>query len=141
MNVATLASLIAAAMNDPTDGVTPPPNAVRAYLPDVKVEDLQSHRVVVMPHTIKTTRIARGRRLRTMVVIIALQRQWDGQASAVESDVDYSQAIEDWLIDRSFTGAKFVSSEIGDAYLVPHLREQQLFTAVITATFDIDVAG
>lgn len=141
MNVATLADLIAAAMNDPTAGVSPQPNAVRVYLPDCRVEDLQAHRVVVMPHTVKTTRIARGRRLRTMVVVIALQRKWDGQDSAVESDVDYSQTIEDWLIDRSFGGAKFLSSEIGEAYLVPHLRDQQLFTAVITATFELDVAG
>lgn len=141
MNVATLAGLIADGMNAEDSGITPKPNAVRAYLADVKLEDLSAHRVVVMPHTVRTVRVARERRLRTMVVVIALQRQWDGQDSTLEADVDYAQQLEDWLVKKSFGGVKSISSEIGDAYLVPHLRENQLFTAVITATFDTDVAG
>lgn len=143
MSIASLASLLVAELNAQDSGLSTNPAAVRAFLPTQKLEELAERQVVVVPRQRETTRLSRDGFNRRLTVDIAIRRA--NQAIddlLMEDDLAYAEELEDYLIRRKFLdGFRWVQSEQTNPYIAELLRQHGLFTAVLSVTYEIDVAG
>ncbi len=144
MNVATLSTAIVDFLNDAANGIAPPPGARRSFMPQLSLEQLAERHVTVVPVERSSVRAARNAWIRSLTCHVMVQRAPSGddsqQDAMVEEDIAYAESLDDALRVAGRIGdASWKSSDINNPFLLQHLREQGVCSALLTVTYEVDV--
>ena len=113
--------------------------AERAYVPSFKPSDLIDLRVTVIPRGLQVGSGTRSEDQHDYRIDVGVQQKFDA-GSAVELDplMDLVEEIADHFRGSSLDtdpAASCVAVENGPIYAQEHIREERMFTSILTFTF------
>lgn len=138
--VVAIADAVAASLNSATFSL--PFTAVRTYLPQYKLAEMQTLRVTIVPRSAAATNADRSRSQTDYGIDIAIQRKY---ASGTNPELDVlTTLVEDVLhhtrVNRQLSGlpqVHWVKSEVTALYAPDHMEQFRQFTSVITVTYRV----
>ena len=114
--------------------------AVRTYVPEYSLEELETLRVTVLPKAQEVSPLTRGADVWQPAADIGVQRRVDNSTNV---DADALVALVQEIIDalrrarlEDYPDGRWVSAVNEPIYDPAQLREQQVFTSVITVTYE-----
>lgn len=119
-----------------------PFTAARAYVPVATLEELAMMRVTVVPKSLTISPLTRAKDTHSYAVDVGVQQRVDTSAT---DDTDALASLVEEIADllrRSrlpdFPAARWVSVENDPIYDWERLKERQVFTSVLTVTYEVD---
>ncbi len=123
---------------------TIPFTAVREFRPDHSLEDLKTIKVTVVPKSVTILTPTRGMQERLMLIDVGIQFRLSKKTTQSAEDVEVADrlALVDEIVDHIFTVRTFGEASwvntINEPIFDPsHIREERVFTSVLTMTFRV----
>jgi len=120
-----------------------PFQAVRAYVPAYRLQEMTALRVTVIPREVTSEPYSRGQRLYTVRIDVGVQKRVDPEdTAAVDALVDLVHEMEAFLRGRDLElpggeTAKWRETEWPALWLPDHLREYRQFTSVLSPAYEV----
>lgn len=137
----TIAEAVKDSLNAAPDGTFSQSfTATRAYDPLWELEDLGTLRVTVTPASYDSTAADRARNQDELTVHVAIQKHLGDDwltNTAPDALMDFVQEIADYLDRKAMASAAWIRTQTLAPYSVAHMRQQNVFTAVLALTYRI----
>ncbi len=141
MSVITdVADAIVAELNAAT--LSQPVNAVRAYLPQYKLSEMQNLHVTVVPKSLVVAIPDRSRSQSDYSFDVAVQKKFStGSNEELDALIDLVQEIVVHFRHKqrldSFSNAMWMKTEVPVLYAPDHMDQLRQFTSVLTLTYRV----
>ena len=110
--------------------------ATRAYLPRHELKALDGLKVTVVPRSIATEPLTRARESKVVEIHVGIQQACSlDDIEALDALMDLVEEVREFLRLRHLTNAKWLAIENAPVYDPGHLREKNVFTSLITVTY------
>jgi hypothetical protein len=119
-----------------------PVNAVRAYLPQYKLTEMQNLHVTVVPKSIVLANPDRSRSQSDYSFDVAVQKKFStGSNEELDALIDLVQDIVVYFRKNqrleSFPNAMWMKTEVPVLYAPEHMDQLRQFTSVVTVTYRV----
>ena len=119
-----------------------PVNAVRAYLPQYKLTEMQNLHVTVVPKSIVLANPDRSRSQSDYSFDVAVQKKFStGSNEELDALIDLVQDIVVYFRKNqrleSFPNAMWMKTEVPVLYAPGHMDQLRQFTSVVTVTYRV----
>ena len=142
MNGFELAERVAATIAAASLGQEPNAEARSVPIRDpAEFDEVGTFRTAVVWRGRKTEQETKSHRIRVFTIDVAIQRRTDDDAVRFKEVLDLADAIEDHLIETAISGVRRRTSFVGteSPYILPHLLEHGITTAVVTLEYELKV--
>lgn len=110
--------------------------AARAYVPRAELKALDGVQVTVVPRSIAVEPITRVQDSQVVEIHVGIQQSCSADdLVALDALMDLVQEVRNYLKRRHLSNAKWLSIENAPIYDPAHLREKNVFTSLITVTY------
>ncbi|MEN9555080.1 MAG: hypothetical protein RLZZ232_1366 [Planctomycetota bacterium] len=119
-----------------------PFTAVRTYLPQYKLAEMQTLRVTVVPRSAVLSSVDRSRSQTDLAVDIAIQKKY---ALGTNPELDLLTSLVEEILEHTRTHRQldglpqvhWIKSEVTALYAPDHMEKFRQFTSVLTATYRV----
>jgi hypothetical protein len=138
--VVSIAEAVVASLNAATFSL--PFTAVRSYLPQYKLAEMQTLRVTVVPRSAVLSSADRTRIQMDLAIDIAVQRKY---ASGTNAELDLLSTLVEEILEHTQTHRQldglpnvlWLKSEMTALYAPDHMEMFRQFTSVLTVTYRV----
>ena len=137
--ITDIADAVAAEIN--AGSFSQPVSALRAYLPEFELAEMQNLQVTVVPKSVTTLPGGRAHNQHDYAIDVAVQQKLQ---TTDDAEIDDLLTLVDEIADHfrfkrlgSYSGAVWLKTSNEPVYAQEHLHEMRQFTSILTFTFRV----